>query len=92
MGSNWTVVKNDSSFCIGLFGEYRKKLEANDPNNCRNVAEVDKDCSGTIYHCSARGIIYCRCVLQNRSCIVASFRNTDQWCTIEQHKTRKSGI
>ena len=70
------------TYCDGTFGYERKKLLAADPEQCREAAKKDSECSDTIYYCSPKSEFQCRCVMKNQSCIKDSIISYK--CTIER--------
>ena len=85
LGSQWKPLFDNGNFCEGSFGGSRKKLTANDPEQCREVASLDSQCSDTIYHCSKSGGFICRCVMKGTTCRVVPDNPGGYWCTVEQY-------
>ena len=77
----WTTLY-ENTYCDGTFGYERKKLSATNPEQCREAAENDRQCSNTMYYCSSSSAFHCRCVIKNQSCIKGSTSSLE--CTVER--------
>ena len=77
----WTTLY-ENTYCDGTFGYERKKLSATNPEQCREAAENDSQCSNTMYYCSSSSAFHCRCVMKNQSCIKGSTSSLE--CTVER--------
>ena len=82
---SWTTLY-EMTYCDGTFGNERKKLLATNPEQCRESAEKDSECSDTIYYCSPSWEFQCRCVMKHQSCIKDSISSYE--CTIERRGKR----